>query len=105
MTCQALWRGQGCMNAAETTRRQRGSPRRTEEHSGEQSRAAKCKTRGNRGRVRTITLREDSGAHERRPGHDKDTGRRWRNCGGEPVSVDQANQRGRGESRGVAGCG
>jgi hypothetical protein len=44
------------------------------EHSGEQSRATKCKTGEIRGGDRTITLREDSGTHEQRPGHSEDTG-------------------------------
>jgi hypothetical protein len=54
--------------------------------------------RENKGGVRTVTLREDSGAHERRPGHGKDAGQRHWNCNSEPVSVDQANQRGRGRT-------
>jgi hypothetical protein len=77
-----------------------GSPRRTGEHSDEQSRATKCKTGENRGWVRTVTLREDSGAHKWRPGHGEGTGRRQRSYGSEPVSVDRANQRGRGRTKG-----
>jgi hypothetical protein len=87
------------------TGQQRGSPRRTGEHSGEQSRATKCKTGKIRGGVRTVTLREDSGTHERRPGHGEGTSRRRRSCDNEPVNTDRANQRGRGEPRGVPGCG
>jgi hypothetical protein len=57
------------MNEAETTRLRKGSPRRTGEHSSEQSHVTKCKTWENRGGVRTVTLREDSGAHKRSQGH------------------------------------
>jgi hypothetical protein len=45
------------VNGAEAARRRRESPRRTGEHSGEQSRATKCMTGENRGGVRTVTLR------------------------------------------------
>jgi hypothetical protein len=48
-----------------------------------------------------VTLREVSGTHERWSGHGEGMGRRWRRCGSEPVSVDQANQRGRGR---IEGC-
>jgi hypothetical protein len=65
-----------------------GSPWQTGEHSGEQSRASKCKTGENKGGARTVTLREVSGTHERRPGHGEDTGRRWQNSSSEPASVD-----------------
>jgi hypothetical protein len=68
-----------------------GSPRWTGEYSGEQSQASKCETGENKDRARTVTLREVSGTHGRRPGHGEDTGRRQRSCGSEPVSVDQAN--------------
>jgi hypothetical protein len=91
------------MNRAEMTRRWRGSPRRTGEHSGEQSRATKCKTGENRGGVRKVTLREDSGAHKRRQGHGENTGRRRRSYDSEPVSADRANQRGRGRTEGRPG--
>jgi hypothetical protein len=43
-------------------------------HSGEQSRARKCKAGENKGRVRTVTLSEDSGAHKRCLGHGEDAG-------------------------------
>jgi hypothetical protein len=49
MTCQALWRGRGCMNGAGTIEQRRGSPLWIGEHSGEQSHATKCKTGENRG--------------------------------------------------------
>ena len=78
MTYQAFWRGKGCMNRAKTTRRRRESPWRTREHSGEQSHVTKCKTGENRGEVRTVTLREDSGGHKRSPG----TMRTWVDGGG-----------------------
>jgi hypothetical protein len=61
---------------------------------------SKCRTGENKGGVRTVTLREVSGTHERRPGHGEDTGRWQQSCGSEPVSVDQANQRGRGRTEG-----
>jgi hypothetical protein len=48
-------------------------------------------------------LREDSGAHEWRPGHGEDAGRRRRNCGSELVSADQVNHRGRGQTEGRPG--
>jgi hypothetical protein len=85
------------MNGAETTGRWRGSPRRTGEHSGEQSRATKCKTGEIRGRVRSVTLRGGSGILERRQGRGKGASRRWRSYDREPVSVDQANQRNWGQ--------
>jgi hypothetical protein len=65
-----------------------GSPRRTGEYSGEQSRASKCETGENKGRARTVILREVSGTHKRWPGHCEGMGRRRRSCGSEPVSVD-----------------
>jgi hypothetical protein len=68
-------------------------------HSGEQSRARKCKAGENKGRVRTVTSSGDSGAHERRLGRNEDVGRQRRlsDCARTtPVSADQANQRGRG---------
>jgi hypothetical protein len=77
------------MNEAETTRQRRGSPRWTGEHSGEQSRATKCKTEENRGEVRTVPLGKDPGAHKRHPGHGEDMGRWWRSGGSEPVSADR----------------
>jgi hypothetical protein len=61
--------------------------------------------RENKGGVKTVTLKENSGAHEWRLGHDEDAGRRRRNCSNEPGSVDQANQGEVGDSRGVPGCG
>jgi hypothetical protein len=103
MTYQAFWRGKGCMNRAKTTRRRRESPWRTREHSGEQSHVTMCKTGENRGEVRTVTLREDSGGHKRSPGHDEDMGRRRWSYGNEPVSTDRANQRGRGRTEGCTG--
>jgi hypothetical protein len=86
------------VNGTEAAKRRRGSPRRTREHSGEQSRAAKCITGEIRGGVRMVTLRGGSGTLERHPGHDEGIGRRWWSYGREPVSVDQANQRGRGQT-------
>jgi hypothetical protein len=67
-------------------RRWRGSPWRTGEHSSEQSQESKCKTGEIRGGVRSVTLRRDSGAHERCPRHDKGLGRRQRlfGCKGSP---------------------
>jgi hypothetical protein len=64
---------------------------------------SKCRTGENKGGVRMVTLREVLGTHERRPGHGEDTGRQRRSCGSEPVSMDQANQRGRGRTRGGGG--
>jgi hypothetical protein len=43
-------------------------------HSGERSRARKCKAGKNKGRFRTVSLSEDSGAHEQRPRYDKGAG-------------------------------
>jgi hypothetical protein len=64
------------MNGARTTERWRGSPQRSGEHSSEQSHVTKCNTGENRGGVRMVTLREDSGAHKWRPGHGEDSSRR-----------------------------
>jgi hypothetical protein len=66
------------MNGAETARRWRGSPRRTGEYPGEQSRATKSITGEIRDEVRSITLRGGSGTLERCLGHGEDTGRRRR---------------------------
>jgi hypothetical protein len=91
------------MNGAKAIRRWRESPRRTEEHSSEQSRATKCTTGEIRGGVWSVTLRGGSGTLERRSGHDEDASR-WRwgfGCTGKtPVSADRANQRGWGQTRG-----
>jgi hypothetical protein len=65
-----------------------GSPQRTGEVSGKQSRVSKCRTGKNKGGVRTVTLREVSGTHEQHPGHGEDMGRRRRSYDSEPVSVD-----------------
>jgi hypothetical protein len=65
-----------------------GSPQWTREVSGQKSRVSKCRTGKNKGGVRTVTLREVSGTHERHLGHGEDTGRRRRSCDSEPVSVD-----------------
>jgi hypothetical protein len=89
----------------EFDRTAKGSPWRTGELSSEQSRASKCKTGENKGGVRMVTLRGVSGTHERRPGHGEDTGRQRWSCGSKSVSVNQANQRGRGEPKGVPSCG
>jgi hypothetical protein len=77
-----------------------GSPQRTKEYSGEQTRPSKSDIGKNKGRARTVTLREVSGTHERWPGHGVGTGQRRRSCGSEPVSVDQANQRQKGRTEG-----
>jgi hypothetical protein len=82
------------MNGVEATRRRRESPRRTGEHSSEQSRATKCMTGEIRGEVRSVTLRGGSGTLERCTGHDKGMGRRWWGfgCTGRtPVSAEWAN--------------
>jgi hypothetical protein len=55
-----------------------GSPRRSGEYSGEQSRASKCKIGENKGMAGMISLREVSGTHERWPGHGEGMGRRRR---------------------------
>jgi hypothetical protein len=55
---------------------------------------------GKKGGARMVTLREVSGKHVRRSGHDEDTGRRLRSCDSESVSVDQATQRWRGRTEG-----
>jgi hypothetical protein len=47
-----------------------------------------------------VTLREVSGTHEQWSGHGEGTGRWRRSCGSEPVSADQANQRGKGRTKG-----
>jgi hypothetical protein len=64
-----------------------------------------CMTGKIRGGVRTTTLRGGLGTLEWRLGHGEGTGRQRRCCGREPVSADQANESGKGESRGVPGCG
>jgi hypothetical protein len=102
-TRQIRWLGRDSRKGGEATGRWRGNPRRTGESSGEQSRATKCKTSKIRGEVRTVTLREDSGTHERCPRHGEGTGRRRWSCGSEPVSADLANQRGRGRTEGRPG--
>jgi hypothetical protein len=93
------------VNRTEAARLWRGSPRRIVKHSGEQSCAAMCMTGKIRGGVRTTTLRGGLGTLEWRLGHGEGTGRQRRCCGREPVSADQANESGKGESRGVPGCG
>jgi hypothetical protein len=101
-TGRTLWWGQVSRKWGEAAGRQRESPRRTREHSGEQSRASKCKTGENKGGVRMVTMRGGSGTLERRPGHGEDAGRWRRNYGGVRkalVSMDQANQRGRGRTK------
>jgi hypothetical protein len=101
-----LWHGRSCRNGAEATRRQRGSPRRIGGYSGEQLRATKGKPGEIRGRVRSVTLREGSGTHERRPGHGVGTGRRRRSCGEAErgqVSMDREKQRGRERTEGCPG--
>jgi hypothetical protein len=98
--------GSGQQKRGEAAGRWRGSPRQTGEHSGEQSRASKCNTGENKGGVRTVTLRGGSGTLDRRSGHDKDAGRQRQNCGcvrKAPMSADQANQRGRGQTEGRPG--
>jgi hypothetical protein len=77
-----------------------GSPQWIAEYSSEQSRAGTCETGENKGGARTVTLREVPGTHEQWSGHGEGTGRRWRSYGSEPVSVDQANQRGKGRTKG-----
>jgi hypothetical protein len=104
-TWRALLRDRDSRNEGEATRRWRGSPRRTEQHSGDQLRATKHMTGDNRGGVMTVTLREVSGTHERCPRHGEDAGRRRWSCDSELVSADQANQWGRGEPRGVPSYG
>jgi hypothetical protein len=84
------------VNGTEATERQRGvlgglGNASASNHGRVNARHGKLK-----GRARTVTLREVSGTHERRPGHGEDTGRWRQSCGSEPVSVDQANQRGQG---------
>jgi hypothetical protein len=79
------------MNGAEAARRRRGSPRRIEEYSGEQSHATKGITWEIRDRVRSVTLRGGLGTLERCPGHDEDTGR-WRR-GGERERASERGQR------------
>jgi hypothetical protein len=72
-------------------------------HSGEQSRARKCKAGENKGRVRTVTSSGDSRTHEQCLGHGEDAGRRRRLSGyarNAPVSTKQATQWGRGQTDG-----
>jgi hypothetical protein len=105
-TRRILWQDRDNRNGAEATRRWRWSPRRTGGYSGEQSCATKGIPGEIRGGVRSVTLREGSRTHERRPGHGEDTDRRRRSCGGaerEPVSVDREKQRGREQSEGCPG--
>jgi hypothetical protein len=61
---------------------------------------SKCKTGENKGGVRTVTLREVSETHEWHRRHGEDTGRRRQSCDHKLVSVNQANQRGRGQTEG-----
>jgi hypothetical protein len=59
------------VNGAKASRRRRESPRRTVEHSDEQSHAAKCMTGEIRGGVRTVTLRGALGTLEWCPGTER----------------------------------
>jgi hypothetical protein len=76
-----------------------GSSRRAVGYSNEQSLAGKCETGGKKGRARIVTLRGVPGTHERKLGNSEDAGRRQRLSGcarNASVTVDQANQRGKG---------
>jgi hypothetical protein len=78
--------------------------RRTGGYSNKQS----CTTKGIpgeiRGGVRSVTLREGLRTHERRPGHDEDTGRRRRSCGGAERTGERGSREteGEGAKRGVS---
>jgi hypothetical protein len=72
-------------------------------NSGEQLRANQCRTQGNRGEGRLLTLRGNAGGTGQRWRHTDVAGRRWQSSGyarTTPMSADWTNQRGGGHTKG-----